>query len=467
MNEEVQPAALSGGFVGVNSEEVRDNINTLLAGVTGRPYISPYMALQRAAKVLAYFHIVIPQYTFTEGEHGMTTFPIDQFGLKVGMNDQGEMVKKSDDNCYVYFEWTQNNQGMFETFCEVVTQDELDEIMDDIENEEEDEEVSSTDMMGKYHTINMTRMKSTDLREDARSEFVGKEMHKFKHGQLYSGSKKGPTVTDRKQAIAIALSSAKKKGLEEDSVDDLQKSFSDSISKGVDNLRKAGDNAGKNLAKAFVNAPGRTSKTDPIIRNMSSDGAGRGAGMNPLKPGQKDPAMGTLNELNTKPNGILARAATAAKARGENAANNGKGQLGYALTQQGERIQDYLDKKREKQKRRSELRGISSGKRAKMRNEETVNEISAEKLSKYLDKVNTLNRSELRARGNKPSRAVGKIFAKYSKNPQHARVAATEETKAPFEGGKEKRTPKPEGRVRQLAKLAAKNVKKQIIKKKV
>lgn len=31
-------------------------------------------------------------------------------------------------------------------------------------------------------------------------------MHEFKHGELHSGSKKGPVVTSRKQAIAIALS---------------------------------------------------------------------------------------------------------------------------------------------------------------------------------------------------------------------------------------------------------------------
>ena len=34
------------------------------------------------------------------------------------------------------------------------------------------------------------------------------ELHKFKEGMLHSGSRKGPTVTDRKQAIAIALSEA-------------------------------------------------------------------------------------------------------------------------------------------------------------------------------------------------------------------------------------------------------------------
>jgi hypothetical protein len=39
---------------------------------------------------------------------------------------------------------------------------------------------------------------------------MGTEMHKFKAGQLHSGSKKGPVVTNRKQAIAIGISEAKK-----------------------------------------------------------------------------------------------------------------------------------------------------------------------------------------------------------------------------------------------------------------
>lgn len=31
-------------------------------------------------------------------------------------------------------------------------------------------------------------------------------MHKFKHGALHSGSKHGPKVTNRKQALAIMMS---------------------------------------------------------------------------------------------------------------------------------------------------------------------------------------------------------------------------------------------------------------------
>ena len=36
-------------------------------------------------------------------------------------------------------------------------------------------------------------------------------MHEFKEGNLHSGSKHGPKVTSRKQAIAIALSQARRK----------------------------------------------------------------------------------------------------------------------------------------------------------------------------------------------------------------------------------------------------------------
>lgn len=39
---------------------------------------------------------------------------------------------------------------------------------------------------------------------------IGKVMGEFKSGKLHSGSKKGPEVTNPKQAIAIALSEAGK-----------------------------------------------------------------------------------------------------------------------------------------------------------------------------------------------------------------------------------------------------------------
>jgi len=41
---------------------------------------------------------------------------------------------------------------------------------------------------------------------------VKKVMHEYKAGTLHSGSKKGPKVTSRKQAIAIALSEQRRAG---------------------------------------------------------------------------------------------------------------------------------------------------------------------------------------------------------------------------------------------------------------
>lgn len=41
---------------------------------------------------------------------------------------------------------------------------------------------------------------------------IEKVMHEFKEGELHSGSKEGPKVSSRKQAVAVALSEARKKG---------------------------------------------------------------------------------------------------------------------------------------------------------------------------------------------------------------------------------------------------------------
>jgi hypothetical protein len=40
---------------------------------------------------------------------------------------------------------------------------------------------------------------------------IKKVMSEYSHGKLHSGSKKGPKVTRKKQAIAIAISESKKK----------------------------------------------------------------------------------------------------------------------------------------------------------------------------------------------------------------------------------------------------------------
>jgi hypothetical protein len=47
-------------------------------------------------------------------------------------------------------------------------------------------------------------------RKSAMQAKVKKVMHEWKRGELHSGSKKGPKVTERKQAIAIGMSEGRK-----------------------------------------------------------------------------------------------------------------------------------------------------------------------------------------------------------------------------------------------------------------
>jgi hypothetical protein len=81
---------------------------------------------------------------------------------------------------------------------------------------------------------------------------VGRALHKEKHGTLHSGSKKGPKVGSRKQAVAIGLSEARAKGM------------------------KVPKKKGKKIRKALVNGeltlvvkPGRLLKTINKLRKVS------------------------------------------------------------------------------------------------------------------------------------------------------------------------------------------------------
>jgi hypothetical protein len=45
----------------------------------------------------------------------------------------------------------------------------------------------------------------------AQAAKVQKVLHEFKAGQLHAGSKRGPRVTDKRQAVAIALNQARQR----------------------------------------------------------------------------------------------------------------------------------------------------------------------------------------------------------------------------------------------------------------
>jgi len=56
----------------------------------------------------------------------------------------------------------------------------------------------------------MARMYGSYPKGKTASNKIEKTMSEYKHGTLHSGSKHGPTITSKKQAIAVALSQARK-----------------------------------------------------------------------------------------------------------------------------------------------------------------------------------------------------------------------------------------------------------------
>lgn len=141
INEETNPTALTkNGVIDVNDSAVRDNINALLSGATSGKFVTPYIALERIGKVLANFHIFLPKYSFMEGDSGMAVFEVNQFGMKMGMTNDGRVVTADDSNKYsIFFEYRMSDCGMFNVFCELVDEDELEDLLGEVEDELNDE----------------------------------------------------------------------------------------------------------------------------------------------------------------------------------------------------------------------------------------------------------------------------------------------------------------------------------------
>ena len=147
IKEETMPYAVTAsGSINISDPAVLDGLNTLIAGVTSGKFVTPYIAFERVQKALANFLIFPPRPTFLEGDSGVYTNPISQFGDKMGQLENGDFVEGDGQNFYLYFEYRQSDCGMFKIFSEVVDQEDLDELVSDLEaelngeTEEEDEE---------------------------------------------------------------------------------------------------------------------------------------------------------------------------------------------------------------------------------------------------------------------------------------------------------------------------------------
>lgn len=234
LNEETMPYASSArGVIDIENSSTRDGLNSQLAGVTAGKFVTPYIALERVSKALANFHIFIPRHSFLEGDSGMFVWPINQFGIKFGQNNDGTFVqdgavlkdtskgihpegednkvvsepnRETDKPFSVFFEYRQSDCGMFTIFCEVVSQDELDEILADLESElndegeEEDEEELNEEAVDEacwkgYRKEGMKKMfgkmypNCVKVDEEQLNELDAETLKSYREKQLFSKDK--------------------------------------------------------------------------------------------------------------------------------------------------------------------------------------------------------------------------------------------------------------------------------------
>lgn len=169
---------VEGGSIDINDEAVVDAINRNISAVTSSATVTPYIALEKIRKVLAYYKIFIPHTVFLEGDEGNEVFEISQFGEKSGVTNDGEFKTKNDDGLYLYFEWMTNDDGIIDTFSEIVDEEDLEELLADFDDEGEEEENDDSDGAEPSHDM----YKAANMREETINEVSKEKLKKYLKG---------------------------------------------------------------------------------------------------------------------------------------------------------------------------------------------------------------------------------------------------------------------------------------------
>jgi Family of unknown function (DUF6496) len=129
-------------------------------------------------------------------------------------------------------------------------------------------EIASTTQRNRTMPIGPTRTKAQ------KQNVVHQEMHEFKHGNLHSGSKTGPKVKSRKQAVAIALKTAglSNKGAHQPHPATNPGDYDNEAHPGADYKRKG---------EEFK--PGANRSMDAAPRDQEHRDVDRGVGMQPVQ----------------------------------------------------------------------------------------------------------------------------------------------------------------------------------------
>jgi hypothetical protein len=187
LKEDFDPAIFNAdGGISINDPTVMDAINSNLEVSTSCKFRTPYNALEEIRKMLAYYKIFLPKSMFLDENHGNDVFEVSQFGEKMGMNNQGEVVTASDSPLFVYFEWSLNEKGMYDAFAALVDQEELDEILADYDAEVSDDETDLQEERSMGGVSKMLYKVVNQMKASKQSDDVDSLINHEKEGKTFT-----------------------------------------------------------------------------------------------------------------------------------------------------------------------------------------------------------------------------------------------------------------------------------------
>lgn len=140
----VPVVSISKDKVDLSNDKTRDEINRNLAAVLSREWTNPYCGLQKVSKILSIYGINLPKIILQDDMEGEVVIVLNQFGETVGAKLDGTIntLQNPDTHeLYLVYEYGLSDEGFTEAFATVVTEEELNSMLDkDDEGQLEDEE---------------------------------------------------------------------------------------------------------------------------------------------------------------------------------------------------------------------------------------------------------------------------------------------------------------------------------------
>lgn len=205
LSEDFDPAIYnSDGSISIDDPSVIEAINNNLEAATSCTFRTPYNGLEEVRKILAYYKIFLPKSMFLDQNHGNDVFEISQFGNKMGMNNDGEVVSNDSSSLFVYFEWSMTEKGMYDIFASVVDQDELNEILSDYEAEVADDETDIQEEMSAAHASKIMYKVKNAMMSDEHKALVKSYMAKVVSEQAMPDLKKKMAAEMGSKKVSLA-----------------------------------------------------------------------------------------------------------------------------------------------------------------------------------------------------------------------------------------------------------------------